>query len=118
LKGKKNGELLRAAEFAGYDVLLAVDQGIPHQQRSADRKLSIILRNLSTLIVRMAEPGMSRASICGQSVETPVPFPGGGDSVDQGKSPIRRFPGQRIAGLRASRWLPGVRRYAHHAGAT
>ena len=43
LKGKKNGELLRAAEIAGYDVLLTVDQGIPHQQRSADRELSIIL---------------------------------------------------------------------------
>jgi len=28
LKGEKNGELLRAAEVAGYDVLLTVDQGI------------------------------------------------------------------------------------------
>ena len=27
LKGKKNGELLRAAEVAGDDVLLTVDQG-------------------------------------------------------------------------------------------
>jgi predicted nuclease of predicted toxin-antitoxin system len=43
LKGKKNGELLQAAEVAGYDVLLTVDQGIPHQQDSAGRKLSIIL---------------------------------------------------------------------------
>ena len=43
LKGKKNGELLRAAEVAGYDVLITVDQGIPHQQYSAGRKLSIIL---------------------------------------------------------------------------
>jgi predicted nuclease of predicted toxin-antitoxin system len=43
LKGKKNGELLRAAEVAGYDVLLTVDQGIPHQQSSTGRKLSIIL---------------------------------------------------------------------------
>jgi predicted nuclease of predicted toxin-antitoxin system len=57
LKGKKNGELLRAAEVsatsrriaghpaehAGYDVLLTVDQGIPHQQRLAERKLAIIL---------------------------------------------------------------------------
>ncbi|HLN02308.1 MAG TPA: hypothetical protein VK335_23675 [Bryobacteraceae bacterium] len=42
LKGKKNGELLRAAEIAGYDVLLTVDQGIPRQQ-IADQKLSIIL---------------------------------------------------------------------------
>lgn len=43
LKGKKNGELLLAAEAAGYDVLLTVDQGIPHQQHSANRKLSVIL---------------------------------------------------------------------------
>jgi len=42
LKGKKNAELLRAAEIAGYDVLLTVDQGIPRQQ-IADQKLSIIL---------------------------------------------------------------------------
>jgi len=31
LKGKKNGELLEAAQSAGYDVLLTVDRGIPHQ---------------------------------------------------------------------------------------
>ena len=37
-KGKKNGELLEAAEVAGYDVLLTVDQGIPHQPRRGDRK--------------------------------------------------------------------------------
>jgi predicted nuclease of predicted toxin-antitoxin system len=43
LKGKKNSELLGAAEEAGYDVLLTVDQGIPHQQSPAGRKISIIL---------------------------------------------------------------------------
>jgi hypothetical protein len=43
LKGTKNGELLRAPEVAGFDVLLTVDQGTPHEQRSAHRKLSIIL---------------------------------------------------------------------------
>jgi hypothetical protein len=32
LKGTKNGELLRAAEAAGYDVLLTVDQGIPRSR--------------------------------------------------------------------------------------
>jgi hypothetical protein len=42
-KGKKNGELLLAAEMAGYDVLLTVDQSIPDQQHSASRKLSIML---------------------------------------------------------------------------
>jgi predicted nuclease of predicted toxin-antitoxin system len=43
LKGKKNGELLQAAERGGYQVLLTVDQGIPHQQPAMGRKLSIIL---------------------------------------------------------------------------
>jgi predicted nuclease of predicted toxin-antitoxin system len=42
LKGKKNGELLRTAEVAGYEVLLTADQGIPHQQNLAGRRLSII----------------------------------------------------------------------------
>src|SRR5664280_975698 len=42
LKGKKNGERLRDAELAGYEVLLTVDQGILHQQNLAGRKLSII----------------------------------------------------------------------------
>ncbi|MBZ5727891.1 MAG: hypothetical protein LAP87_23220 [Acidobacteriia bacterium] len=42
-KGKKNGELLQAAQVANYDVLLTVDQGIPHQQRPASWKISIIL---------------------------------------------------------------------------
>jgi hypothetical protein len=43
LKGRKNGELLRAADAAGYDVLLTVDQGMPHQQRPTGRKVSIVL---------------------------------------------------------------------------
>ena len=32
LAGKKNGELLRLAELAGFEVLLTVDQGIEYQQ--------------------------------------------------------------------------------------
>ena len=43
LKGKTNGELLREAERAGYEVLLTIDQGIPHQQRMADRNLAIVV---------------------------------------------------------------------------
>jgi predicted nuclease of predicted toxin-antitoxin system len=42
LKGKSNGELLRSAEAAGYDVLLTVDQGIP-QQHSGGVRLSILV---------------------------------------------------------------------------
>jgi hypothetical protein len=47
-KGKKNGALLEAAEAAGYDVLLTVDQGIPHQQRWAGRRLGIVVLRSST----------------------------------------------------------------------
>jgi predicted nuclease of predicted toxin-antitoxin system len=42
-KSTKNGELLLAAEAAGYEVLVTVDQGIPRQHHPAGRKLSIIL---------------------------------------------------------------------------
>ena len=43
LKSRKNGELLRAAEAAGYQVLLTVDQGIPYQQNSTGRQISLIV---------------------------------------------------------------------------
>lgn len=42
LKGKANGELLRAAELAGYEVLLTLDQGIPHQQHIASLKIGLV----------------------------------------------------------------------------
>ena len=42
-KGKKNGDLLRAAEIAGYAVLLTVDQGMPQQTNAPDRKIAILL---------------------------------------------------------------------------
>ena len=41
-KGKKNGDLLRAAEIAGYTVLLTVDQGMPQQANAPGRKLAIL----------------------------------------------------------------------------
>lgn len=42
LKSKKNGDLLRAAEAAGYEVLLTVDQGLAYQQNLTARTLSKI----------------------------------------------------------------------------
>jgi predicted nuclease of predicted toxin-antitoxin system len=48
LSGKKNGELLRDAELAGYEVLLTVDQGMPHQQNLGGRSLSIVLLRAQT----------------------------------------------------------------------
>jgi collagenase-like PrtC family protease len=42
LKGLANGELLAAAEQAGYDVLITVDKNMPHQQNLSDRGISVI----------------------------------------------------------------------------
>jgi predicted nuclease of predicted toxin-antitoxin system len=41
-KSRKNGELLVAAELAGYEVLITVNQGVP-QHQSVNRKISIVL---------------------------------------------------------------------------
>jgi hypothetical protein len=43
LAGLKNGELLAAAETAGFDVFLTVDQGIEYQQNLTARKIAIII---------------------------------------------------------------------------
>jgi predicted nuclease of predicted toxin-antitoxin system len=40
---KTNGEMLAAAEMAGFDVLITVDRNIPHQQNFFGRKLSLIV---------------------------------------------------------------------------
>lgn len=58
LAGLKNGQLLEAAEAAGFDVLITADQNIPHHQNLNRRKLSLLifrgrtnrLRDLITLI--------------------------------------------------------------------
>ncbi len=44
LAGLKNGDLLKAAEAAKFDVFLTVDQGIEYQQNLTGRKIAIILR--------------------------------------------------------------------------
>lgn len=42
-KGLKNGLLLQAAEAGGYEVLVTLDQGLPHQQDLRGRKLAFIV---------------------------------------------------------------------------
>jgi hypothetical protein len=39
----KNGRLLEAAEAAGFDVLITVDQNIPDQQNLSGSKVSILI---------------------------------------------------------------------------
>lgn len=43
LTGLSNGQLLDAAEAAGFEVLITVDQGIPDQQNLTGRKISILI---------------------------------------------------------------------------
>ena len=43
LAGLKNGRLLEAAEEAGYDVLITVDQKIPDQQNMSGRRIALVI---------------------------------------------------------------------------
>jgi hypothetical protein len=43
LAGRKNGNLLIAAEKAKFDVFLTVDQGIEYQQNLSGRRIAIIV---------------------------------------------------------------------------
>ncbi len=38
-----NGELLSAAETAGFDVLVTTDQNLPHQQNLAGRRIGVVI---------------------------------------------------------------------------
>src|SRR3954470_21292449 len=43
LAGKKNGELLKLAEQAGFDLIITVDQGLRYQQNLTGRKLAVLI---------------------------------------------------------------------------
>jgi len=43
LAGRKNGELLTAAETARFDVFVTMDQGIEYQQNLTGRNIAIII---------------------------------------------------------------------------
>jgi hypothetical protein len=54
--GLKNGRLLDAAEAAGFDVLITVDQNIPDQQNLTGRTISIVVLCGRTNRLRDLEP--------------------------------------------------------------
>ncbi|MBM3753469.1 MAG: hypothetical protein FJW38_05770 [Acidobacteria bacterium] len=47
-EGLKNGRLLTAAEQAGYEVLLSVDQGLATQQNLDHRQIAILIAQAPT----------------------------------------------------------------------
>ncbi|MGO9256227.1 MAG: hypothetical protein ACLQU1_08000 [Bryobacteraceae bacterium] len=43
MAGLKNGRLLEAAEDAGFEALITVDQSIPDQQNLARRRIAVVI---------------------------------------------------------------------------
>jgi hypothetical protein len=43
-----NGELLRAANGAQYDVFVTIDQGVPHQQNLVEQSVAVIVLRAPT----------------------------------------------------------------------
>ena len=56
LAGLKNGRLLEAAEAAGFEVLITVDQNIPDQQNLDGRAISLVILCAPTNRLRDLEP--------------------------------------------------------------
>ena len=49
LAGLKNGRLLDAAEAAGFDILITVDQSIPDQQNLTRRRIALLILAINYL---------------------------------------------------------------------
>jgi hypothetical protein len=69
LAGMKNGRLLDAAEVAGFDVLITVDQSIPGQQSLTGRKLALIILCGRTNRLRDLAPLVPAALAAVRSIE-------------------------------------------------
>jgi hypothetical protein len=73
-----NGELLKLAEGAGFDLLLTTDKNVRHQQNLGDRKISIVvLGNSPWWLVRQHLEGIVaavNAATPGSYSEVEIPF--------------------------------------------
>ena len=73
-----NGELLRLAEGAGFDVLVTTDKNVRYQQNLADRKISIVvLGNSPWWLVRQHLDGIIaavNAATPASYTEVDIPF--------------------------------------------
>ena len=74
----KNGELLSAAEEAGFDILLMADKNIRYQQNLTERKIAIVvLSQLRWRLVRKRLPEIVaavNAAGIGSLAEVDIPF--------------------------------------------
>lgn len=67
--GLENGDLLRAAEAAKFDVLLTVDRGFEYEQNLSRRQITILI--LSTKSIRLEDllPHVPNALVTIQSIQ-------------------------------------------------
>jgi hypothetical protein len=63
LTGLKNGRLLNAAEIAGFDVMITVDQNIEYQQNLSGRTIALLILCAPTNRRRDLEPLLPTASV-------------------------------------------------------
>jgi hypothetical protein len=70
LAGLKNGQLLDAAEAAGFDILLTVDRNIPSQQNLRHRNLSILILSAPTNRLRDLLPLVPAVKAALASIES------------------------------------------------
>lgn len=74
-----NGELLKAAEDARFDVLLTTDTNLPHQQNLEGRKLAIVIlsKNRWSLVRPMMQEIVEAVNAARPGTCTRVEIPGG-----------------------------------------
>jgi hypothetical protein len=73
-----NGDLLRVAEDAGFDVLLSTDNSIAYQQNLKDRKIAIVVinRNRWRLVQRIIRKIVAAVNTAEPGSYTVIEVPG------------------------------------------
>jgi len=74
-----NGNLLKAAEEAAFDLLLTTDQNIRYQQNMTDRKIAVLVLSGSSKWSRVRRHGERiadtvKSATTGSYVEVYIPF--------------------------------------------
>ena len=93
-----NGDLLQAAESAGFEVLLTTDNGFGYQQNLSGRKIAIVVLSRNKWRTRAASHPENRGGgRCGQVRE--LRRRRGAGLLVQPRG-ARRFPAESIASLR------------------
>ena len=68
-KGLSNGKLLAAAEAAGFDVLVTVDQNLAYQQRMQGRRIALLVLQARTTAFDDILPLLTKALAALENVQ-------------------------------------------------